>query len=743
MDLQVIVWLFYCFLVPIALLTACLFRYNILSLVYFLYLLLLPWFLCPNKHTIRGHTGRFIRAVFCTSLLFLLAHICFQTVLYTYPPLNIGIGDNCSQWDTITRHLGVSRIPLDDPWSVLRLLCPDLGVCVVSLVTVILCSRLVLNREMVAAANITSLEDDSTDKTPDGDHDDDDDDVDDDEKEEEEEEEEEETSGDEDDEDDEGRSLPGYPDEEVSTATRAKQMAERLKVIVQKILRDLGRILAISLLALAGITLPSAFSAIYFLLFIAVCTWWAYHLPISHLGFNALCVMVGFFTAGHMVCLYLYQSLLAQALFPPHSLWARLFGLKDIIIPGNCSSPYELNLNANHDWPVYVNPGILFLLYITIATVLKTGCHGTPNQVEGEELELRSWNKQKDNYEDDTQLMLLSGSSGGEAVAGESHTDLGVSDAPSCQQSESPFFLMGKVVMQQSYVCALIAMMVWSITYHSWLTFVLLLWACLIWILRARRHAATLCSPFILLYGLALCCLQYVWAMELQPELPTTVGTMSLRQLGLDRAQYPCLRLGAMLLFCLTFWLLVRQSVKENFSRKRKMATPLQEVTSGEGAGNESVLKVLGSMLMSCFAKYWIYVCGGMFITVSFAGKLVGYKIIYMLLLLLFLSLYQVYYSLWRRLLKLFWWLVVAYTMLVLISIYTYQFEDFPRYWRNFTGFTEEQLAAIGLETFALSELFSSILIPGFFLLACILQLHYFHKPFMRITNLEHVKPIH
>ncbi|XP_018548977.2 piezo-type mechanosensitive ion channel component 1 [Lates calcarifer] len=271
--------------------------------------------------------------------------------------------------------------------------------------------------------------------------------------------------------------------------------------------------------------------------------------------------MVGFFTAGHMVCLYLYQSLLAQALFPPHSLWARLFGLKDIIIPGNCSSPYDLNLNDSHDWPIYVNPGILFLLYITIATVLKTGCHGTPNQVEEEKqqekreeleeemVELRSWNQQKDNCEDDTQLMLLSvgtGSSRGGTVAEESQPDLGVSGVASGQQSESPFYLLGKVVMQQSYVCALIAMMVWSITYHSWLTFVLLLWACLIWILRARRHAATLCSPFILLYGLALCCLQYVWAMDLQPELPTTVGTMSLRQLGLDRAKYPCLRLGAL-----------------------------------------------------------------------------------------------------------------------------------------------------------------------------------------------------
>lgn len=61
-----------------------------------------------------------------------------------------------------------------------------------------------------------------------------------------------------------------------------------------------------------------------------------------------------------------------------------------------------------------------------------------------------------------------------------------------------------------------------------------------------RRQAATLCSPFILLYGLALCCLQYIWSIELQHELPTTLGTMRLNQLGLDRAKYPCLRLGAM-----------------------------------------------------------------------------------------------------------------------------------------------------------------------------------------------------
>uniref|UniRef100_A0A672MJ38 Piezo type mechanosensitive ion channel component 1 (Er blood group) n=1 Tax=Sinocyclocheilus grahami TaxID=75366 RepID=A0A672MJ38_SINGR len=536
------------------------------------------------------------------------------------------------------------------------------------------------------------------------------------------------------------------------SSSRAAQLAARLRATAQHFLRHMGRILAVTLLALAGITLPSAFSAFYFLLFIGVCTWWACHFPISHLGFNTLCVMVAFFTGGHLVCLYLYQSSFAQDMFSPAGLWARLFGLKAIIKPGNCSS-FDININTQHDWPVYVNPGILFLLYISVTIVLKINSYSlghTDKGEAGEEVELRHWEASRHSNEDDTkQTLLTTGESplsesqmSKEPVTnGSSQHDIGPSGEAA---ADNPLRLVGRMILQQSYICALIAMMVWSITYHSWLTFVLLLWSCLIWMLRARQRFATLCSPFILLYGFTLCCLQYVWAMDLETELPQHIGTMSLRQLGLDRAQYPCLRLGAMLLFTLTFWLLLRQSVKDMFSRKKRITAPLQEVTTGESTGrNESILKVFGGLVMSLYAKYWIYVCGGMFIMVSFAGKLVAYKIVYMLLFLLCLCLYQVYYSLWRRLLKAFWWMVVAYTMVVLIAIYTFQFEDFPGYWGNFTGFTEQQLTDMGLETFKLSELFTSIVIPGFFLLACILQLHYFHKPFMKITDLENVTPIH
>uniref|UniRef100_A0A671QYV1 Piezo-type mechanosensitive ion channel component 1-like n=1 Tax=Sinocyclocheilus anshuiensis TaxID=1608454 RepID=A0A671QYV1_9TELE len=574
-----------------------------------------------------GHTGHYIKALFSTSLIFLLAHVSFQICLYTIPSLDDELGHN---------FFLTSR-----PYS---------------------------------------------------------------------------SSG-------------------------AAQLAARLRATAQHFLRNMGRILAITLLALAGITLPSAFSAFYFLLFIGVCTWWACHFPISHLGFNALCVMVAFFTWGHLVCLYLYQSSFAQDMFSPAGLWARLFGLKDIIKPGNCSS-FDITFNMEHDWPVYVNPGILLLLYISVTIVLKINksplsesqiskepvTNGSSQHDIGRAMYIVHLHLQKIPvhlevymYVSELVMFVCAGPSG-EAAA------------------DNPLHLVGRMILQQSYICALIAMMVWSITYHSWLTFVLLLWSCVIWMLRARQHFATLCSPFILLYGLALCCLQYVWALDLETELPQHIGTMSLHQLGLDRAQYPCLRLGATLLFTLTFWLLLRQSVKDMFSRKKRVTAPLQEVTTGESTGrNESILKVFGGLVMSLYAKYWIYVCGGMFIMVSFAGKLVAYKIIYMLLFLLCLCLYQVYYSLWRRLLKAFWWMVVAYTMVVLIAIYTFQFEDFPGYWGNFTGFTEQQLTDMGLETFKLSELFSSILIPGFFLLACILQLHYFHKPFMKITDLENV----
>lgn len=59
----------------------------------------------------------------------------------------------------------------------------------------------------------------------------------------------------------------------------------------------------------------------------------------------------------------------------------RVFGLKDFVAHTNCSSSNTLVLNTSHDWPVYVSPSILLLLYYTVISLLKLRTHHPPDQV--------------------------------------------------------------------------------------------------------------------------------------------------------------------------------------------------------------------------------------------------------------------------------------------------------------------------------------------------------------------------
>ncbi|KAM9374073.1 piezo-type mechanosensitive ion channel component 1 [Phaethornis superciliosus] len=720
----------YWLLLPLALLAACLFRFNVLSSVYLLFLLLLPCFPGPTQLSGGGHAGHLLKALLGTSILFLLAHLVFQICLHTLPGLEQLLEPSCDTWEVLARHIGVTRLGLKDIPNSVRLVAPDAGILLVSSLCLCLCRRLVPKATTATRSRRLQkvLEQGEEEAV-------------------------------------EQRGGPGSGDPPLSA---------RLRVTAHWLLWEARKAVTILLLALAGITLPSASSSFYFLLFVGLCTWWACHLPTSRLAFDIFCVLICVYTAGHLLCLYAYQTPFIQGVFPPPTLWARLFGFKDIVVYRNCSQPNALELNTQHPWFVYANPGVLLLLYYTTVTLVKlrrldarrtTALAQPPTR---ELVELERWPKDTDGVGEDTKPMLSPNTSkpgaenctlhpvGSSAEIGQPGHPVPPSPDPGgSTRAPSPWpgrrrraerlqlHALGNFVMRKSHVCALIAMMVWSITYHSWLTFVLLLWACLIWTVRSQQHFAMLCSPFLLLYGLALCSLRYVWSMDVAPELPTQIGFVSLDQLGLVHPKYPCLDLGAQLLLTLNFWLLLRHFVKEKLLKRRCPATPLLEVTvsDSEPSRQRDILNALGAWVRKFYAKHWICVCAGMFIVVTFAGRLVVYKIVYMLLFLLCLILFQVYYSLWRKVLKGFWWLVVAYTMLVLIAIYTFQFEAFPTYWKNLTGLTDEQLGDLGLEQYSISELFSSTLTPGFFLLACILQLHYFHRPFMRITDMDHITP--
>uniref|UniRef100_A0A2I3GMZ5 Piezo type mechanosensitive ion channel component 2 n=1 Tax=Nomascus leucogenys TaxID=61853 RepID=A0A2I3GMZ5_NOMLE len=324
-------------------------------------------------------------------------------------------------------------------------------------------------------------------------------------------------------------------------------------------------------------------------------------------------------------------------------------------------------------------------------------------------------------------------------------------------------------IMKQSYICALIAMMAWSITYHSWLTFVLLIWSCTLWMIRNRRKYAMISSPFMVVYGNLLLILQYIWSFEL-PEIKKVPGFLEKKEPG---------ELASKILFTITFWLLLRQHLTEQKALQEKEALLSQvkigsqeneekdeelqdiqvegepkekeeeeeakeekqerkkvEQEEAEEEDEQDIMKVLGNLVVAMFIKYWIYVCGGMFFFVSFEGKIVMYKIIYMVLFLFCVALYQVGTQLAILILTS---VLVIYTMLVLIFIYTYQFENFPGLWQNMTGLKKEKLEDLGLKQFTVAELFTRIFIPTSFLLVCILHLHYFHDRFLELTDLKSI----
>lgn len=60
--------------------------------------------------------------------------------------------------------------------------------------------------------------------------------------------------------------------------------------------------------------------------------------------------------------------------------------------------------------------------------------------------------------------------------------------------------------------------------YHSWTTFILLLWALILWMVPNKRESMLKWSPYIVFYSTLLLFIQYVYSMNLtESELPTEI----------------------------------------------------------------------------------------------------------------------------------------------------------------------------------------------------------------------------
>ncbi|XP_072296798.1 piezo-type mechanosensitive ion channel component 2 [Eucyclogobius newberryi] len=828
MASEVVCGLVFRLLLPLCLAAACLFRYNGLSFVYLIYLLLIPLFAEPTAVTMQGHTGRLLQSLCITSFSFLLLHIIYQITVHSLlASSSLSPNFNCSSWEKSIRQIGFESVIGADAGNGMRVFIPDIGMFVAGLGIWLLCRSLMQNRPPEDMgqynADFEPEEQEEEEKLSLGDDDNillDDFEAGYEAEEDEEDEEDEELF---DEEEEEGEE----EEEEVKESAKMRvlrivaDVASRVKDIIGNLITTAGKVVVTILLGMTGMMLPSLTSAVYFLIFLFLCTWWSLCRTFDTLLFSCMCVLMAIFSAGHIVVLYLYQFQFFQEAIPAGDNYTKVFGISPII-HSNCSCTWKLSLHPHRRWFHFVNPIMLLILYYTLATLIRlwlqepveqmvrrlneeceddeTLGNGTNNSAERKrqlwwrtpqstdeknllstqdcisthevvptsngtfdfvttengpvcldlystpQYKLQPITDSEDKKESVFEVTLPPEDSGSERDEDEKDEKDEEDEKDEKDEEDSTahtrLSAMVKVfqfIMKQSYICALIAMMAWSITYVSWLTFVFLMWSCMLWMVRDRRRYAMLSSPFMVAYGDLVIVLQYIWSFE-------DMGEIS----GLFvKKNNPFHSLSSKVLCLLSFWLLLRQTLTERQEKAQQDSAGLSHVQvddlkkkeeeSGADKAEQDTMQVLGSMIMAVLVKYWIYICGGMFFFVSFEGTIVMYKIIYMMMFLSCVAVYQVHYEWWRRILKYFWMSVVVYTMLVLTLVYTFQFKSSLGFWSRMLNMDEESLKDLGLEQFTLAQLFTRIFIPTSFLLVCILHLHYFHEPFLRLTDLQAV----
>nr|XP_046227093.1 piezo-type mechanosensitive ion channel component 2-like isoform X2 [Scatophagus argus] len=748
-------------LLPLSLTAACVLRYNGFSLVYILLLLLLPLLPEPSaSSSTSGNTCRCVTAVCVSSFLFLLLQSFFQLTTATLQPEY-----NCTSWQKALSQLGLVSLTGSDVGSAVRHMFPDVGVLIVGLLTWRLIVRLNTDTHAQPQQEEQQAEEQRV---------------------------EEELVFEED-------SVLSEEEEEHEESGRNRILVElellvgKTREMVGNMMTTGGKVLLTALLGLTGIIFPSLSSLLYLICFQMLCTWWAWSGQVPALLFRCVSVMSLLYSSCHFLLIYCYQLPSLQEAWPPNRTSASVFGLVQVFSV-DCAAPWSLQVNTELSWFHFSSPLMLLLLYNTVATLWRNqvlmNCNSKQDLQRAESAVSEScdimtatsnlsdelsaditaerrrelWRRAHNRPEYRDVLGSSANDSASDSLAPPTqstglgldvyslpHYSLSQSDTletcafegdgweeedveeegvrRSSEEGVSAASMAFSFLLKQSYICALIAMMAWSITYVSWLTCVLLLWSCVLWMTRERRHYTLMSSPWLVAYGNLLVILQYIYSFPSVQEVP-----------GLfPRKDDPPRELASKLLCLLTFWLLLRQALteKRDGQKDRQTDTHLSTVTVHmdeeqgpigdleekkkevsyeealllQGGGGRVKMEALVAVVSRMFVKYWIYVCGTMFFFVSFEGKIVLYKVIYMVMFLCCVALYQ--------------------------------FPSSPHTWSYYSGLSTHRLEDVGLEKFSVPVLFTKIFIPAAFLLVCIVHLHYFHEPFLRLTDLKTVVNTH
>ncbi|XP_018346601.1 PREDICTED: piezo-type mechanosensitive ion channel component isoform X2 [Trachymyrmex septentrionalis] len=746
-------WLNVAFLrvvLPVILAGCTIWRPTGLSIVYLGLMLYSPMVPIPTHKTMIGHTGIYLKTCICLAFLVVIAQITFHIVLLSLPPYGYFL-QNCEFLEKLFRHIGFVRLDNASVWEVFYWLAPEFIVLPTVLVVYFICRVLTQRRASV---------------------------------------------------------------EEDETALHQENNLQRNKTedSSTKIINFLGSIgiyvVLVSLCCVAALK-PSIEAAFYFLVFLGAATCWACNKELRK-GFSVICRIIMVIVIVHIVILLAYQNEWLQEIIPVSSTWSRYLALA-AVYHTNCSDPRNVEYTDNADWLIYGYALRLFWLYYILAlqsqflsrkpALQAKEANRLSGRLENLDTPLsrhvslrrrtpsQRWqsarrkarklviNSPLATIDERTPLMrfgsgrtgLLQDSTTGSIIVnqdGQQDDNIQMQSISEGTPDETPgvieqiimaVYSIFQLIVNSSYLATNIIMMTWSIMYHSWTTFVLLLWALILWMVPNKRASMMKCSPFIVFYATLLLLGQYVYSMDLtDEELPRVVSGVKISEIGFSKAdELGRWHLIVKCLFISMFWITMRQYMAERKQQRRSsalrdMVAPLHVTVSTATTAmshqeapeiKSKFMKDVGKLLQDLLTRFWIAVVAIMLFICGITGeRMTMFRIVYMSLFLIFVITFQISWTAWRKMMYVFWVTVIGYSIIMLILVYTYQFQNFPKYW-EYLGIDHDLQMDIGLETYEIKDLFVRLLTPTFFVIITVLQIHYFHKDFLEVTNIDRLGP--
>uniref|UniRef100_A0A8D8C813 Piezo-type mechanosensitive ion channel component n=1 Tax=Culex pipiens TaxID=7175 RepID=A0A8D8C813_CULPI len=718
-------------ILPLILAICCLLRPVGLSLPYLIFLLALPFVPVATPRSIKGSTGIYFKIYIAVSILLLLGQIAFQIVFVV---LGYELIEQCQFTEILLRHVGLVKFEDLNASMVVYWIAPEIIMTLTSGIVYGVLKKLAngaIGDEVGpgTATSPTSLE----------------------------------------------------APEVLSLGCGGVGGPNPVSREKLAFLTKLGVVLSVAMLCLAAVLQPSVPSGIYFVIFLGSATWWACYKELDR-AFGVVLRITLVFLVVHITGFLAYQNPWPQELLPANGTLARIFSLTPILSSScdNLTDIRNVNFESDLGSDYYLNPVVLLLCYycisITSSLLLRPRHdfarprfqhHHQPATAKSRVLPSSSSAGRSDPADERTPLMRggtrrvrdASSSDAQPSIQNDTIAMHTIEEDDSTSFFEQIMLATGNVasfIYKNSYIFTNVIMMTWSIMYHSWLTFVLLIWANLIWIMPNQRKNMLNSSPFLVIYAELLLLAQYLYGMKLtDDELPSTVNItgINLAQIGFIKYRdYPSSPLLIKSLFTTMFWISLRQMIQEKQMERRTsaiadLAAPLQvtvgAATTGTAAGrplekkSSAFITRAGTLINSFLIKFWIWVVAiTLFLSGMTGTRMTGFRIVYMALFLIFVLTFQFSFKVWRKMMYAFWLTVIVYSMAILVLVYTYQFDKFPLYWKEYLKISDTLQKDIGLQIYETKQLFLHLVNPTMIVIITVIQLHYCHKKFLEISEI-------